>query len=393
MVPVSVITMYQILLLLLKCRRCYILHYANGLQICQSHKQLCIHSGKCGRLLNSAAVLISIFFQTRISTYNTFNLDRTTFILLQLAQSARNANASDFLHLVRQAYRMLEAGRQRKGIAGAQMNAGLLEVYDMENLVIISDLHGDSKSLFRILSEINYNQFLSKELNKLVFLGDYIDRGSDSLSIIYSICYLKSTYPESVILMRGNHEAPAEFPFAPHDFPYEIEDRFGNRWREIYKQILSMFRLFTLATVVRHKLLLVHGGLPTEEAVAASFRESIAFAQESQVRNSVLEEILWNDPSEIDEKTSKERSRRGLGKYFGPSVTRTWLQATGTKAVVRGHEPCQGIRLDHDDMVMTLFSCMDAYPNSVAAYLILNAARLDAIKDAKDLSAHVKFLV
>ena len=106
----------------------------------------------------------------------------------------------------------------------------------MENLVIISDLHGDSKSLFRILSEINYNQFLSKELNKLVFLGDYIDRGSDSLSIIYSICYLKSTYPESVILMRGNHEAPAEFPFVPHDFPYEIENRVGNRWREIYNK-------------------------------------------------------------------------------------------------------------------------------------------------------------
>jgi diadenosine tetraphosphatase ApaH/serine/threonine PP2A family protein phosphatase len=153
-----------------------------------------------------------------------------------------------------------------------------------------------------------------------------------------------------------------------------------------------MFRLLTLATMVRHKLLLVHGGLPTKEAVAARFRESMAFAQESQVTNSILEEILWNDPSQIDENLGQERSRRGHGKYFGPSVTRTWLRATGTKAVIRGHEPCQGFRLDHDNMVMTLFSSMDAYPNSAAAYLILNAAKLDAIKDAKDLSAHVKFL-
>lgn len=314
-------------------------------------------------------------------------------ITLQLAESAKNANASEFIHRIRQAEYTLQAGRRKKSIAGGHINGGLLEVYDLENLVIISDLHGDSKSLFRILSEISYEQFLSKELNKLVFLGDYIDRGSDSLSIIYSLCYLKSTYPDSVIVMRGNHEAPAEFPFSPHNFPYEIKDRFGDRWRDIYREILSMFRLLTLAAVVRQKLLLVHGGLPTKEAAAENFRESIAFANESQVRNSVLEEILWNDPRQIDEENKgQERSRRGFGRYFGPSVTRTWLQATGAKAVIRGHEPCQGFRLDHDNMIMTLFSCTDVYPNSAAAYLKLNAAKLDAIKDAKELSVHVKFL-
>jgi predicted phosphodiesterase len=312
---------------------------------------------------------------------------------LQLAESAKNADASEFMYRVRQAKYILQAGRRNKSIAGGRVCGGLLEVYDLENLVIISDLHGDSNSLFRILSEINYKQFLSKELNKLVFLGDYIDRGSDSLSIIYSVCYLKSTYPNSVILMKGNHEAPAEFPFSPHDFPYEVEDRFGNRWREIYKDILSMFTMLTLATVVKHKLLLVHGGLPTQEAAAENFRESIAFAHERQVRNSVLEEILWNDPRQIDENKGQERSRRGLGRYFGPNVTRTWLQATGTKAVIRGHEPCQGFRLDHDNMIMTLFSCTGLYPNSAAAYLMINASKLDIIQDAKDLSVYVKFLV
>jgi protein phosphatase len=312
---------------------------------------------------------------------------------LQLAESAKNADASEFMYRVRQAKYILQAGRRNKSIAGGRVCGGLLEVYDLENLVIISDLHGDSNSLFRILSEINYKQFLSKELNKLVFLGDYIDRGSDSLSIIYSVCYLKSTYPDSVILMKGNHEAPAEFPFSPHDFPYEVEDRFGNRWREIYKDILSMFTMLTLATVVKHKLLLVHGGLPTQEAAAENFRESIAFAHERQVRNSVLEEILWNDPRQIDENKGQERSRRGLGRYFGPNVTRTWLQATGTKAVIRGHEPCQGFRLDHDNMIMTLFSCTGLYPNSAAAYLMINASKLDIIQDAKDLSVYVKFLV
>jgi protein phosphatase len=229
-------------------------------------------------------------------------------------------------------------------------------------------------------------------MNKLVFLGDYVDRGSDSISIMYSVCYLKSTYPDSVILMRGNHEAPAEFPFSPHNFPYEIEDRFGNRWREIYKKLLSMFTLLTLATVVMQKLLLVHGGLPTEDAAAANFRKSIAFAQKNHLRSGVFEELLWNDPRQIDENLGQERSIRGFGRYFGPSVTRRWLQASGTKAIVRGHEPCQGFKLDHNNMIMTLFSSMEAYPNFKAAYLRLSAVHLDAINNAKDLSLYVRFL-
>ena len=313
-------------------------------------------------------------------------------MLLQLADSAKNADATEFMRLIRQTEDMLEAHRQNKCIAGGHVSNGLLDIYDLENLVVVGDLHGDCKSLFRILCKIDYRQFLSKRLNKLVFLGDYIDRGTDSIGIVYSVCYLKTAYPDSVILMRGNHEAPAEFPFSPHNFPYEIEERYGNSWREIYVRILSMFKKLTIATIVKHKLLLVHGGLPTQGSVASNFRESIISAHETQARNSVLEEILWNDPRQIPENKGHERSTRGLGRYFGPSITRNWLQATGVKAIIRGHEPCQGFKLDHDNMIMTLFSCRDVYPNSSAAYLELDAATLDTMKDAKDLSVHVKSL-
>ena len=311
---------------------------------------------------------------------------------MQLAESAANADASDFIQKIEQASYTLQAARRRKSIAGGKVNGTLVEIYDLQNIVIVSDLHGDSKSLLQILSEINYEQFLSNPMNKLIFLGDYIDRGSDSISIMYSVCYLKSTYPDSIILMRGNHEAPAELPFSPHDFPYGIEDRFGNRWREIYKKLLYMFTQLTLATLIRHKLLLVHGGLPTEDAAPANFRKSIAFAQKNHVRSRVFEELLWNDPSHIDENRGQQRSRRGFGRYFGPNVTLRWLQASGTKAIVRGHEPCQGFKLDHNNMIMTLFSCAEAYPNFKAAYLSLSAVNIDAINDAKDLSLYVRFL-
>jgi predicted phosphodiesterase len=311
---------------------------------------------------------------------------------LKLAESAANATASDFIEKIEQTAYTLQTERQRKSIAGGKVNGGLVEIYNLQDLVVVSDLHGDSKSLFQILSEINHEQFLSNPLNKLVFLGDYVDRGTDSISIVYSVCYLKGTYPESVILMRGNHEAPAEFPFSPHDFPREMQGRFGSRWREIYKKLLSMFTQLTLVTLIRQKLLLLHGGLPTEERALVNFRKTLALAQRNHVRSRVFEELLWNDPWPVDENPGQEKSRRGFGRCFGPNMTVKWLQASGTKAVVRGHEACQGFKLDHSNMILTLFSCVEAYPNFKAAYLRLSAVHLDVIRDAKDLSLYVKFL-
>lgn len=313
--------------------------------------------------------------------------------MLQLRLSAAWAGASDFIQKIEQATAALQAERQMKGIVGGRVEGGLVEIHELENLAVISDLHGDSYSLFRILDEINYEKFLSRPKNKLVFLGDYVDRGSDSISVIYAVCHLKHAYPDSVVLMRGNHESPAEFPFPSHDLPYRIRGRFGNSGRDVYGRLLSMFKLLTLATVVPDRLLLVHGGLPTEDAVIANFHKAIATAQDSHVHSRVLEELLWNDPRRLDGAPGWEPSRRGIGRHFGSGITRRWLNATNTKAIVRGHEPCQGFRLDHDDTIMTLFSCREAYPAFKAAYLLLSAIQLHKIGNAKDLVAYVRFLV
>lgn len=307
---------------------------------------------------------------------------------MQLEQSASKADVSDFMQKIGQAAGALQAERQKKSIAGGKVNGGLVEIRKLENLAVIGDLHGDSKSLFRILSEIKYEQFLSNPLSKLVFLGDYVDRGSDSVGVMYSVCHLKGAYPDSVVLMKGNHEAPAELPFSSHDLPYEIEKRFGGRGKEVYQELLSLFRLLTLATVVRQELLLVHGGPPSEDA---AIMESIAAAQENHVKSRLLEELLWNDPRQVDAEPGWENSRRGFGRHFGSSVSRKALQAFGVKAIMRGHEPCQGFRLDHDDTVMTLFSCKEAYPKFKAAYLVLDADQLGNINNARDLSRYVRF--
>jgi protein phosphatase len=310
-------------------------------------------------------------------------------MLSQIARLSATAGPSEFSQVLEQGISALESEQKRGAIAGGTVTGGLVEIGgDYDRLAIISDLHGDSKTLFRMLDEMGYEKFLSSPKNKMVFLGDYVDRGSDSIGVLYAICYLKHAHPDSVVLMRGNHEAPAEFPFSSHDLPYDMENRFGAGAKAIYGRALALFGLLTLATVVQGMFLLVHGGLPTD--APGDWRQAIATEQKSPLRNRVMEELLWNDPRPLEEEW--EPSWRGIGRHFGSAVTERWLAATCTRVVVRGHEPCHGYRVDHHGMMLTLFSCREAYPNFGAAYILAGRKNLDSIRDADGLAKFVKKL-
>ena len=100
-----------------------------------------------------------------------------------------------------------------------------------------------------------------------------------------------------------------------------------------------------------------------------------------------MEEILWNDPrEEIGNEDAWEYSRRGIGKHFGVEISRKWLRLSGTKVIVRGHEPCQGYRIDHGGSIMTLFSCKEPYPKFQASYLLVANQDLNSLNDAIMLS-------
>ncbi|MGQ9596410.1 MAG: metallophosphoesterase [Thermoproteota archaeon] len=217
---------------------------------------------------------------------------------------------------------------------------------ECERALVVGDLHGDLESCIKAFQ-------LMKSIRgvKVVFLGDYVDRGPHQSGVINLLLYEKNLNPKGIFLLRGNHETP--FMNASYGFLDLLIRRFGEDYEDVYGAYLKVFSEMPLAGVINNNVMLVHGGL------ARRLRKLEEFTNKGGIEpeESIVLETLWNDPSEDVEEFSP--NPRGVGIYhFGKKVVKSFLEENGLKMIVRGHEPMlQGYRVLFEGMLITVFSC------------------------------------
>lgn len=69
-------------------------------------------------------------------------------------------------------------------------------------IAAISDIHGNIHGFKNILEKIGFPD----KIDRLVLLGDYVDRGNRPIETIKFIMELKNNYDNKVIVLKGNHE-------------------------------------------------------------------------------------------------------------------------------------------------------------------------------------------
>ncbi len=292
-------------------------------------------------------------------------------------EEAFEASVEEFSALIDESKGVLEAEKESRA------QSGLIRISPraVKNVIVVGDLHGDMESLVHILKDI-------EDLNadRIVFLGDYGDRGSESVEVYYVLLKLKVSEgkgkekEKKIIMLRGNHEGPPDMPVMPHDLPFLFTAKYGMRGKEVYEKLKELWEYLPYAVLVEGRYLMLHGGLPVNVASV----EDIAFAHDSHPASSNFEEILWNDPVEGK---GDFYSMRGAGRMFGEDVTEKGLRALGVKTLIRSHEPCEGVEVKQGGKVLTLFSRKGApYFNTQAAYLVLDENALMEAKDAEELA-------
>ncbi len=245
---------------------------------------------------------------------------------------------------------------------------GLINIRQPQSpFLVVGDLHGDLRSLMFIL------KFAERSgIHNMVFLGDYVDRGENQVETLLTVLYIKLRYPEDVFLLRGNHEPPEFLPVYPHDFPVELRHRYGAiHGIRLYSRLKEVFQLMPHALIFGNTALLLHGGPPTHNIRNSSTVSEYLIGGDEAERLKILEEVLWNDPTE--DVPYVRPSYRGAGYLFGHKITESALSITKTAVVVRGHEPClEGFKTNHGGKVITIFSRLGPpYYNTHASFMIL----------------------
>jgi serine/threonine-protein phosphatase PP1 catalytic subunit len=97
-----------------------------------------------------------------------------------------------------------------------------------------------------------------------LFLGDYVDRGRQSLETIILLLAYKVKYGENFFLLRGNHECGQINRM--YGFYDECKRRYSIR---IWKEFQDVFNCMPIAALIDDKILCMHGGLSPELVTVA----------------------------------------------------------------------------------------------------------------------------
>ncbi|EZF24369.1 hypothetical protein H112_03221 [Trichophyton rubrum D6] len=216
---------------------------------------------------------------------------------------------------------------------------------------IVGDVHGQYTDLIRLFEMCGF-----PPNSNYLFLGDYVDRGKQSLeTILLLLCY-KLKYPENFFLLRGNHEC------ANVTRVYGFYDECKRRCNiKIWKTFVDTFNCLPIAAIVAGKIFCVHGGLSPSLSHMDDIR---GIARPTDVPDyGLLNDLLWSDPAEMEE--DWEPNERGVSYCFGKKVIMEFLQRHDFDLVCRAHMVVEdGYEFFNDRILVTVFSA----PNYCGAF-------------------------
>ncbi|KAK3171674.1 hypothetical protein OEA41_003758 [Lepraria neglecta] len=236
-------------------------------------------------------------------------------------------------------------------------------------ITVCGDVHGqyfDLMKLFEVGGDPAETRYL--------FLGDYVDRGYFSIECVLYLWSLKIWYPNTLWLLRGNHECRHLTDY--FTFKLECKHKYSER---IYEACVDSFCALPLAAIMNKQFLCIHGGLSPELHTLEDLKSIDRFREPPT--HGLMCDILWADPLEEfgQEKTSEffvHNHVRGCSYFFSYPAACAFLEKNNLLSVIRAHEAQDaGYRMYRKTRttgfpsVMTIFSApnyLDVYNNKAA---------------------------
>lgn len=278
--------------------------------------------------------------------------------------------------------------------------------------VVIGDVHCDYYALAAILLKLSTSTYDYFERGRIVFLGDYLDRGGCAFEHLLLLMDLKQILGKRMIMLKGNHEMigfnedsqELESRVIPQD-TCPVLNQFCGDNKDFLKSFGDFFR--TLPTYVYLKVadqnvLLTHAAVPRQmflddfkydqETGAIVFEPGYLYEQQKVARNATSDNLITTMKTTFNNNLLKERNRilndmiwgdpcrdkekfQVAGRYqFGSLQFDAYAQKNQLTRLFRSHEPVSdGYESFFEERLYTIFSTGGSQ-NDQAGYADINPA-------------------
>ena len=194
-------------------------------------------------------------------------------------------------------------------------------------VIICGDIHGqffDLLELFQTGGSIPEQNY--------IFMGDYVDRGHNSVECFELLLALKARHPENITILRGNHECRQITQV--YGFYDECIRKYGNA--NPWKFCTEVFDYLNISAVVDNKILCIHAGLSPDIKTIDQIR--VIDRKVEIPHEGAFCDMMWSDPDDIE---NWSISPRGAGWLFGSRVTDEFNFINGLTLICRAHQLVQ----------------------------------------------------
>jgi len=213
-------------------------------------------------------------------------------------------------------------------------------------LTICGDVHGQFHDLLRIFLIGGY----PPQTNYL-FLGDFVDRGHQSIETICLLFAFKIKYPNNFFMLRGNHEC-----FYINRVYGFYDECIKNYNITIWRAFNNVFTYLPISAIIDDKIFCIHGGISPDLTSLQNIRD---LQRPQEVPESgLLCDLLWSDPNPDPDAEPWEDNERGTSYKYSSSPVKRFLRENKFDLICRAHQAVmEGYEFPFpDSSVLTLFS-------------------------------------